>query len=132
MDGITLLEKIKNKEIKNHTKFLIINGDFNNFHATLKNNNLTINPFGKETIIGTRELIQSEFKILDKNNQIKEEDKSISEIIYRLISNPSVLMKQCSIVMEENRKLNEKIAEKDKTITFLNGEIEGLLYQIKK
>lgn len=132
MDGITLLEKIKNKEIKNHTKFLIINGDFNNFYATLKNNNLTINPFGKETIIGTRELIQSEFKILDKNNQIKEEDKSISEIIYRLISNPSVLMKQCSIVMEENRKLNEKIAEKDKTITFLNGEIEGLLYQIKK
>lgn len=132
MDGITLLEKIKNKEIKNNTRFLIINGEFNGFYATLEDSNLTVNPFGKKSTIGTRELIQSEFKILDKNNEIKEENKNISDIIYKLISNPSVLMKQCSIVMEENRKLNKEILEKDKKITFLNGEIEGLLYQIKK
>lgn len=67
----------------------------------------------------------------DKNNR-EIEDKSISGMIYKLISNPTVLMKQCSIVMEENRKLNEKIKEKDREIIFLNGKIEGLLYQMKK
>lgn len=61
----------------------------------------------------------------------KIKEKSLGEILDNLINNPAVIIKQCGIVAEENKKLNEKIKEKDNEIIFLKGKIEGLLYHIK-
>lgn len=72
--GIELLEAIEEKEIEEGTRFKIINGAYDGFVAYIEDENIKVNMFGREGVLGTKALIESEFKELEK------EDIDIQEI----------------------------------------------------
>lgn len=72
--GIELLQAIEDDEFEKNIRFKVTNGTFENFVAYIENKKLKVNMFGREQVLGTDVLIESEFEV------IEEMDINIQEI----------------------------------------------------
>lgn len=78
--GYELIKAIADGEIKEGSEFIIKGGEFNDFDAFYKNDEIRTDLFGKEYKLTTKDFTESEFKLIEDNtidiDNIKERNIS--------------------------------------------------------
>lgn len=112
--GIELLEAIEEKEIEEGTRFKIINGAYDGFVAYIEDENIKVNMFGREGVLGTKALIESEFEELEKEDidiQAIEEFIIPDNVSERIVNEVNIIK-----IFEKQNKLIQAVKQLDRQI----------------
>lgn len=128
--GYELIKAIADGEIKEGSEFIIKYGEFNDFHAFYKNDEIRTYLFGKEYKLTTKDFAESEFELIedeididnieelndtcyDEENMISEEKEYYHNLTREQQNTILRAVKQLDKRVKELEELNIEINEKD-------------------
>lgn len=111
-NGIELLQAIKYGEIEEGARFKITEGGLKDFVAHVENKNLKVNMFGKESLLGTNGLIESEFEELENQNVNIQAIEEIDKDDYYYDEVTEVIIKQQNQILKWAKQLDRQINNK--------------------